>query len=72
MQFMYSLGNANTLVSVVGKSVFDSNWKKSLPFTISSMHLFCDCSDEDQNMQSSKKWLCSEVYKCKIEIEACV
>ena len=42
---MYSLGDVNHAVSVVGKWIFDSNNKNMLPLTIESLDLICACPD---------------------------
>ena len=47
VQLMYSLGNVNHAVSLVGKRVFYSNYTRSFPLTIESFNLICACSDED-------------------------
>ena len=44
---MCSVGDVNHAVSVVGKSIFDSNYKKSLPLNNDSLNLICACSDEN-------------------------
>ena len=44
---MYSVGNVNNAVGVVGEWVFDSNCEKPLPLIIDSLHLICACSDEE-------------------------
>ena len=46
VQLMDSLGNVNNSVSVLGKWIFDSNYKKSLPLTIESLNLLCYCSEK--------------------------
>ena len=44
VQLMESLGNVNHTVSVVGKWIFYSNYKKSLPLIIESLNLVFYCS----------------------------
>ena len=45
---MDSVVNVDHAVSVVGKWIFDSNYKKSFPLTIESLNLIYVCSDEDE------------------------
>ena len=47
MQLMDSLVNVNHAVSVVGKCIFDLNYKKSLPLNIDPLHLTYAFSDEE-------------------------
>ena len=50
VQLMYSLGNVNHTVSLVGKWIFNSNYEKVLQLKIESLNLICSCSDEYQNV----------------------
>ena len=44
VQLMDSLGNFNHAISVVGYSIFDSNYKKSLCLTQGSLDIICSTS----------------------------
>ena len=44
---MDSVVTINHVLSVVGKYIFDSSYKKALPLNIDSLNLFCSCYDED-------------------------
>ena len=38
---MYSLGNVNHAISVVGNGIFDSNYEKALVLNSSSLDMIC-------------------------------
>ena len=48
VKLMDYLVNVNHTEIVVGKWIFDSNYKKSFPLTIESLNLIYVCSDEDE------------------------
>ena len=41
VQLMYSLGNVNHAISVVGKWIFDSNYEKALVLNRASLDIIC-------------------------------
>ena len=41
VQLMYSLGNVNHSISVVGYCIFDSNYKKALVLNMASLDMIC-------------------------------
>ena len=44
VQLMYSLGNLNHAISVVGYWIFDSNYEKALVLNIESLDIICSPS----------------------------
>ena len=54
---MYSLGNLNHAVIVVGKCILDSNYEIVFLLNIVSLNLICSCSDEDHTIS-----IFNEVY----------
>ena len=49
VQLMYSLGNVNHAISVVGSWIFDSNYEKALVLNRASLDMICASSiDEEQ------------------------
>ena len=47
LQLMDSVGNVNHAISVFVKWIFDSNYRKALPWNIGSFNLICASSDEE-------------------------
>ena len=41
VQLMYSLGNVNNAISVVGNWIFDSNYEKALVLNRASLDIIC-------------------------------
>ena len=44
VQLMYSLGNVNHAISVVGNWIFDSNYEKALFLNRASLYMICASS----------------------------
>ena len=55
VQFMYSLGNVNHAISVVGSWIFDSNYERALVLNKASVDMICAPSvGEEQDAMFEK------------------
>ena len=48
VQLIDLLGNVNHALIVVGKWIYDSNYKIDLPLSIEHLNLICSCSEEEK------------------------
>ena len=62
VQLMYSLGNLNHAISVVGNWIFDSNYEKALVLNRESLDMICTPSVGEEHATKSESVFTAVIY----------